>query len=99
MSVLAQITPMELTARLDSTEIANGFMNRFVIVAAKRSKFLPRGGNIPLDVRARAAGRVQDALDHARQLGEVDMTADGVAGVGGDVRGRWSPGRPAWSAR
>ena len=76
VSILTHITPHELRARLDSTEIANGFMNRFVIVAARRSKFLSRGGNVPSAVRAVLADKVRDALDQAKLLNEVDMTPE-----------------------
>ena len=76
VSVLTQITPTELEARLDSTEVANGFMNRFVIVAARRSKLLPRGGNVPPGVRTVLADQVRSALSHARNLNEVGMTLE-----------------------
>jgi hypothetical protein len=79
VSVLTQITPMELQARLDSVEIANGFMNRFVIVAAKRSKFLPRGGNVPARVYHTLVGPLSDALMQARALNEVGMTDEAWA--------------------
>lgn len=76
VSVLAQITPFELEARLTSTDMANGFMNRFVIIAAKRSKLLPRGGNVPPAMCASFGRSVADALTQARRLTEVDMTPE-----------------------
>jgi hypothetical protein len=74
VSVIAHITPAELRARLDSTEIANGFANRFVFVAARRSKLLPRGGSIPLERIGQLAGLLASALTQARLLTEVDMS-------------------------
>lgn len=74
VSVLAQITPMELQSRLDSVEIANGFMNRFVIVASERSKFLPRGGNVPGAVQIELNDRLTVALAKARSHSEVGMS-------------------------
>lgn len=46
ISLVAHITPAELRARLDNTEAANGFLNRFLIVCARRSKLLPDGGTL-----------------------------------------------------
>ena len=79
VSVLAHITPTELRARLDSTEIANGFANRFVFVAAKRSKLLPRGGSILVADIPRLGQKLNDALDLARKVNEMDMTEEAWA--------------------
>lgn len=79
VSVLAHITPTELRDRLDSTEIANGFANRFIFIAAKRSRLLPRGGSVPMDVCMKLAPRLADALTQARKLTEVDMTPNAWA--------------------
>jgi hypothetical protein len=75
VSLLAHITPEELRSRLDSTEIANGFANRFLFIAAKRSKLLPRGGSIPGSTIAALALGLQDAIAHARRLEAMDMSA------------------------
>jgi len=74
VSVVAHVTPQELRDKLDSTEIANGFANRFVFVASKRSKLLPRGGSIPQAVIEEFAPRLAQALSLARVVTEVDMT-------------------------
>ncbi len=79
VSVLAHITPTELQARLDSTEIANGFANRFVFVAAKRSKLLPRGGSIPAADIQRLGLKLRHALTQARAVTEMDMTEEAWA--------------------
>ena len=73
VSILAHVTPTELRARLDSTEIANGFANRFVFIVAKRSKLLPRGGSIPPKDVWKLAQCLEAALQHARRLTEIDM--------------------------
>jgi hypothetical protein len=46
ISVVGHITEVELKARLTRTETANGFANRFLFVAVKRSKLLPFGGEL-----------------------------------------------------
>lgn len=105
VSVLAHITPAELRAKLDSTEIANGFANRFLFIAARRSKLLPRGGNTPKGIIDALVPRLRDALEHGRRLAEVDMTetawklwdshyerlTDRPAGLAGEVTGRAAP--------
>lgn len=47
LSVIGHITPDGLAKHLTETEAANGFANRFLWMASKRSKALPEGGNIP----------------------------------------------------
>ena len=74
VSVLAHITPAELRARLNSTEIANGFANRFLFIAARRSKLLPRGGSVPHDTICDLARHIEDALVQARLLDEMGMS-------------------------
>ncbi len=46
ISLIAHITQEELLRYLNSTEAANGFANRFLWVCVRRSKCLPRGGQI-----------------------------------------------------
>jgi hypothetical protein len=46
ISIIGQITEEELRRDLDQTSIANGFLNRFLIVCARRSKELPHGGSL-----------------------------------------------------
>jgi hypothetical protein len=45
LSLVAHITPPELLNTLNATERANGFANRHLILAVRRSKMLPEGGN------------------------------------------------------
>ncbi len=71
VSVIAHISATELRAEIQHTELANGFLNRFLIVCARRSKCLPEGGTIPRDVLERLARSVRDALDFARRAGEI----------------------------
>ncbi|MGH9092459.1 MAG: DUF3987 domain-containing protein [Acidimicrobiales bacterium] len=46
VSIVGHITAEELVRLLGSTEAANGFLNRFVIICVRRSKLLPEGGAI-----------------------------------------------------
>jgi hypothetical protein len=44
IAIVAHITRTELLRYLTGTELANGFANRFLLIAVKRSKLLPFGG-------------------------------------------------------
>ncbi len=46
VAIVAHITKDELLRYLNATELANGFFNRFLLVAVKRSKLLPFGGSL-----------------------------------------------------
>jgi hypothetical protein len=74
VSMIAHITPHELRSRLDSSEVANGFANRYLFVAARRFQSLSRGGNTPAGVLMHFAPLIQEALAQARLLYEVEMT-------------------------
>lgn len=52
ISIIGHITRDELLRYLDTTEVGNGFANRFLWVCVRRSKLLPDGGDlqdVPLD--------------------------------------------------
>jgi hypothetical protein len=46
VSIVGHITKTELIRNLEETETANGFANRFLWICARRSKYLPDGGNL-----------------------------------------------------
>lgn len=71
ISVLAHITREELTRRLSEVEIANGFANRFLFLAVRRSKRLPTGGNLSDDTLEDLSRLVRSALDQARRRGRL----------------------------
>ena len=73
--IIGHITADELRAELTATDTANGFANRFLFVAARRSKVLPFGGEEVLrNVLEGFTARLKAAATHARGLGEVSMT-------------------------
>lgn len=73
--IVGHITADELRGELTATDTANGFANRFLFVAVRRSKILPFGGQqLPRDVREGFTARLQAAAAHARGLGVVAMT-------------------------
>jgi len=74
VSMLGHITKEELRRTLNEVEVANGFGNRNLWVAAKRSKSLPSGGGIP--AIADFISPLQDALLFANTCGELRRDAE-----------------------
>lgn len=74
ISILADITGGELRTKLTSTEIGNGFANRFLWVYVDRTKLLPFGGE---DIDwAPEVERLKDAVEFARQQGRIFWADD-----------------------
>jgi Protein of unknown function (DUF3987) len=71
VSLIGHITIEELRRRLDATEAANGFGNRFLWICVRRSKLLPDGGTPPQHDLNELATRLRRALDRARCTGCV----------------------------
>ncbi len=71
ISLIGHITRDELNRYLTSSEEANGFANRFLWCAVRRSKLLPDGGN-PTDAMLEPlAERAAAAAGFARTCGEL----------------------------
>lgn len=83
VSVLAGITPDELVRKTPETELGNGFLNRFLLVAVRRTRKLPIPPLIPPSFDQEYADRFGAALQWARREGSGRM--------------EWSkPGRTLW---
>ncbi len=89
ISIIGHITKEELLRYLNATELANGFFNRFLVVAVQRSKVLPFGGALNGDQLARVRERVTIALRHAQAAGAVTF--------GAAARDKWIDVYPALS--
>lgn len=74
VSVITHITADELQRMLSDTSVANGFLNRFLLVGSKRSKVLPFGGR-PVDF-SEIRTRLAMAADYARNVARVDLHQD-----------------------
>jgi hypothetical protein len=93
ISIIGHITRDELVANLTSTDACNGFANRFLWLAVRRSKLLPDGGAFHLvDVEPLAA-RLREALTFARQPREVLRDED-AGRMWREVYAALSEGRP-----
>jgi len=72
--IVGHISADELLRYVNATELANGFRNRFTVVAVRRAKLLPDGGSFgAVDWRS-LRSRLGAALDSARQTGDLTLT-------------------------
>jgi Protein of unknown function (DUF3987) len=71
ISIIGHITRDELLRYLNSTEMANGFANRFLWICSRRSKRLPEGGQIQSVDFAPLIQRLSRAVAVARNAGEL----------------------------
>ncbi len=79
ISVLGHITIEELRRELTRMDATNGFANRFLWICARRSQFLPDGGNPPPSLLDDCRLRVIEALRAAREkrtLGRDEQAND-----------------------
>ena len=81
VSMVGHITHRELVQELTEVESANGFANRWLWVWARRSKRLPRGGDLSDWTLAALAEPIRNALRFAKKLRDegqatLDMTED-----------------------
>jgi hypothetical protein len=67
VAIVGHITKDELLRFVTGTELANGFFNRFLVIAVQRSKELPFGGRLAGDELARVRDVVLTALRFASQ--------------------------------
>jgi hypothetical protein len=71
ISIIGHITREELQRRLTDTDRANGFANRFLIAATRRSQLLPEGGALEDVICDDLAKRLCLAVEHAKNMGEM----------------------------
>ena len=64
IGIIGHITKDELLRYLAATELANGFFNRFLVIAVQRSKLLPLGGQLSGQELDHVRDRVGAALRH-----------------------------------
>lgn len=66
VSLVAQVTPSDLDRLLEERAITNGFLNRFVVVFAERSKLVPWPESTPDDQVIQWAKELYGAVQWAR---------------------------------
>ena len=102
IGIVGHITKQELLRHITATELANGFFNRFMVVAVQRSKTLPFGGRLDGDELDRVREQVRLATrfasiaqhitfdPHARErwIAAYDELSRGEAGLVGAATAR-----------
>lgn len=81
--VIGHVTRAELLARMAESDALGGSLNRFVIVAARRSKLLPSGGNLDDSIVADFGRKVAFVASQVRTVGLVRRTPEAEALWGG----------------
>jgi hypothetical protein len=76
IGVVAHITPDELRRVLRSSEISNGFANRFPYALVSRGSVMPFGGDLPPSRLSKLGATVAAALERARLLGSLEFSDD-----------------------
>ena len=76
VGVVAHITPSELKRLLRSSEISNGFGNRFLYALVDRGRVLPFGGDLPPSRLSDLGDTVAEALRRGRALGRLEFSDD-----------------------
>jgi len=75
ISIIAHITHSELRRHATTIEVANGFLNRFMLAAVRRVRLLPEGGN-PDPLKSTGLARYLTAtLKHAKAAGQLKLDA------------------------
>lgn len=79
VSIVGHITRDELRSCLDGVESVNGYVNRFLWLCVRRSKLLPRGGQLSKVDFGPLIRCLRQSVDFAREVGE--MRFDDEAGA------------------
>ena len=76
VSIIGHITDTELRRYASAIEIANGLLNRFLLLAVRRVRLLPEGGD-PNPLKDTGLARyLASTLKHARTTGQVKLAQD-----------------------
>ena len=76
IAVIGHITQHELRRYTTSLELANGYINRVLLIACRRQRLLPDGGDPDPLRNTGLDGMLASALRHARTAGQVQLDPD-----------------------
>jgi hypothetical protein len=79
VSIVGHITPLELRQELKTTDMASGFVNRFLVLCVKRRHLLPDGGRLDDRVRAPLVAAFRAAAQAAQDVGILARDVDAQA--------------------
>ena len=74
IGLVGQVTQDELRRNLTDTEVSNGFGNRFVWLAVRRSKELPEPSSPKENALMTLASQIQHAIQYGRTMDEIRRT-------------------------
>ena len=74
VTISAHITIDELRRRLRLTEVGNGFLNRFLLIATRRVRCLPEGEHLPDTTVQEYGEKLAKVLAFARRVGRMERT-------------------------
>jgi hypothetical protein len=74
ISIIGHITATELQHHVNPVELANGLLNRFLIVGCRRVRLLPEGGDPDPLKRTGLDRRLAQALTTARRAGQIRLS-------------------------
>jgi hypothetical protein len=76
ISVIGHITQHELRRHITAVELSNGYLNRILLIACRRQRLLPEGGN-PAPLAGTGLDRMlAAAVKHAQTAGEIRLAPD-----------------------
>jgi hypothetical protein len=74
ISIIGHITATELRHHVNPVELANGLLNRFLLVACRRVRLLPEGGHPDPLHDTGLDRRLATTLDAARRAGQIRLS-------------------------
>ena len=76
ISIIGHISKDELLRRMNTSESANGFGNRFLWMWVERSKYLPEGGRLADEILAPLRKRLNDAVEFGNSVGRIERDGE-----------------------
>lgn len=76
ISIIGHIPQDELLRCMNTTELGNGFANRFLWLCVRRSKMLPDGGHVPSRDLDPIVTCLREGIDFGKTTGEVKRSSD-----------------------
>jgi hypothetical protein len=76
IALIGHITQAELRRHTTTIELANGYLNRFLLVACRRQRLLPEGGHHDPLAATGLTRLLAATLTHAQTAGQVRLDAD-----------------------
>jgi hypothetical protein len=74
ISVIGHITATELQHHINPVELANGLLNRFLLLGCRRVRLLPEGGNPDPLHRTGLDARLASTFNTARHAGQLRLS-------------------------